>query len=31
MLDIFKELIANQFDAAFCTLNACIGSGWRDV
>jgi hypothetical protein len=24
MLDTFKELIANQFEAAFCTLNACI-------
>ncbi len=24
MLDTFKELIANQFEAAFCTLNTCI-------
>ena len=24
MLDTFKGLIANQFDAAFCTLNTCI-------
>jgi hypothetical protein len=24
MLDTFKELIANQYEAAFCTLNACI-------
>jgi hypothetical protein len=24
MLDTFKELIANQFEAAFCTLSACI-------
>ena len=24
MLDAFKELIANQFEAAFCTLNRCI-------
>lgn len=24
MLDTFKELTANQYEAAFCTLNACI-------
>src|SRR5688500_16463564 len=24
MLNTFKELVAHQFDAAFCTLNACI-------
>ena len=24
MLDTFKELIANQFEAAFCTMNTCI-------
>ena len=24
MLDTFKTLIANQFEAAFCTLNRCI-------
>ncbi len=24
MLDTFKELIANQFEAALCTLNTCI-------
>jgi len=24
MFDAFKQLIANQFEAAFCTLNACI-------
>lgn len=24
ILDTFKELIANQFEAAFCTLNLCI-------
>src|SRR5687768_8325533 len=24
MVDTFKELLAHQFDAAFCTLNACI-------
>lgn len=24
MLDTFKELIANQVEAAFCTLNTCI-------
>lgn len=24
MLDAFKTLIANQFEAAFCTLNVCI-------
>jgi len=24
MLDIYKQLVANQFEAAFCTLNACI-------
>ena len=24
MLDTFKQLIANQFDAALCTLNKCI-------
>lgn len=24
MLEIFKELIANQFEAALCTLDACI-------
>lgn len=24
MLDVFKELIVNQYEAAFCTLNACI-------
>jgi hypothetical protein len=24
MLDVFKELIANQFDAALCTLSHCI-------
>lgn len=24
MLDIFKELIANQFEAALCTLDTCI-------
>ena len=24
MLNTFKELIAHQFEAAFCTLNACI-------
>jgi len=24
MLDVFNQVIANQFEAAFCTLNACI-------
>src|SRR5262245_54652106 len=24
MLDTFKQLIANQFEAALCTLNACV-------
>ena len=24
MLDTFKQLIANQYEAVFCTLNACI-------
>ncbi len=24
MLDIFKTLIANQYEAALCTLNACV-------
>ena len=24
MIDTFKKLIANQYEAAFCTLNACI-------
>ena len=24
MLDTFKELIANQYDATLCTLNTCI-------
>lgn len=24
MIDTFKELTANQFEAAFCTLNTCI-------
>ena len=24
MLDTFKELVANQFEAALCTLNTCI-------
>ncbi len=24
MLDVFNKLLANQFDAALCTLNACV-------
>ena len=24
MIDIYKELVSNQFEAAFCTLGACI-------
>jgi hypothetical protein len=24
MLDLFRELIANQYEAALCTLNACV-------
>jgi hypothetical protein len=24
MIDTFKELIRNQYEAAFCTLNACV-------
>jgi len=24
MLDVFKHTTTNQFEAAFCTLNACI-------
>ena len=24
MLETFKQLLANQFEAAFCTLNACL-------
>jgi len=24
MLDIFKDLLVHQFEAALCTLNSCI-------
>ncbi len=24
MIETFKELIVNQFEAAFCTLGACV-------
>jgi len=34
MLDVFKQLIAKQFEAALCTLNACIDrcpdSAWNE-
>ena len=33
MIDVYKELVANQFEAAFCTLNMCIdrcpGAHWQ--
>ena len=33
MLDIFQKLIANQYEASLCTLNACVEkcpeNAWR--